>query len=358
MGLGDFISGQLAPRLARSQAGKLNAARETALKADPALPQKEYQRSREALLGPEFGPLPAGTACMPCAANAKAARRAERKNLTAAALEACPELTPENAQLRLDMDKVESARLAKHVYLKNDPDAPDDLKAVPPGFLAVSEEEMGELGVDKTMLEPKDTAFKSAIYKKDPLVWGEDVKPSYEIAFRGSTLAEEDWQNNFAQNANEESRYYQRAVRIGNVIADRGHANDVEMVGHSLGGGLASAAQGGAGSVAATFNAAGLHPDTVKRYSTIADRVQADADKIVAYHVDGEVVNATQEKGLLSLFANSAVGRPEVLAPASVGGTPDQLHAMDEVIESIEKRKASNEAKLKTCVASKKNANP
>ena len=72
------------------------------------------------------------------------------------------------------------------------------------------------------MLTPDDTAFRAAVYKKDPLVWGENAKPAYEVVFRGSTLAKEDWVNNFAQNANQESSYYQRAVDIGNKINQAG----------------------------------------------------------------------------------------------------------------------------------------
>ena len=132
------------------------------------------------------------------------------------------------------------------------------MKAPPPGYLDASPEELGQLGLDQTMLTPDDSSFRAAVYKKDPLVWGEGAKPPYEVVFRGSTLAQEDWDNNFAQNADRESSYYQRAVGIGNKVNQANAVDDVQVVGHSLGGGLASAAQGGSGAVATTFNFAGL----------------------------------------------------------------------------------------------------
>lgn len=354
MGLGDLISGGGAPLLASHQAKKLAAEREKALKADPDKAQKDYQRAREGLLGKEFGNQPAGQACVPCMANAKAARRAARLELVDASLNACPEHAAEAARLRQDMDQVEHARLAKHVYVKYDPDAPEDLKAPPPGFLEVSGEELGTLGIAPEDLAPDDTQFRAAVYKKDPAVWGAETKPTYELVFRGSTLAKEDWENNFAQNANNESSYYQRAVNLGNAISEKGQVTNVQIVGHSLGGGLASAAQGGSGSIATTFNSAGLHPKTVKRYSTLPDRVQADADKILAYQVEGEVLTSTQEKGLMSIFANPAVGQRSVVPPADEAVSSDDRHSMDEVIDAIEKRKATDEATLQACAAAKR----
>ena len=295
----------------------------------------------------------------PCPGSAKAQRRAARMSLLSSSLEACPGLSEATIQLRLDMDEIEYARLGKHVYIKFDPDAPADLKPPPPGFLAVSEDEMlSKFGIRTEDLEPRKSAFRAAMYRKDPEVWGESEKPAYAMAFRGSTLEMEDWLNNFQQNSNAESDYYRRAVRLGNSVAESKAINDIQMVGHSLGGGLASAAQGGSGSLASTFNSAMLHPETVKRDSRLADRTNAEAEKILAYHVDGEIVTTKQETGLTSLFSGPAVGIRKVVPPASANATPEDLHAMDEVIESIEAQKARNEAKLKTCLASKQNAQP
>ena len=201
------------------------------------------------------------------------------------------------------------------------------------------------------MLAPAGTDFRAAVYKKDPIVWGSDPQPPYDVVFRGSTLAPEDWQNNFAQNANNLSTYYERATKIGNAIANAGAADQVQLVGHSLGGGLSSAAQGGSGAIATTFNAAGLNPNTVARYSTIADRTAAEPDKILAYRVDGEVVTKTQESGLTQYFSHPAPGVREVTPATSDALSAEDRHGMDEVIGSIEKQKTADEATLKDCLA-------
>ena len=132
-----------------------------------------------------------------------------------------------------------------------------------------------------------------------------------------------------------------------------GAVHDVQLVGHSLGGGLASAAQGGSGALATTFNAAGLHPETVRRHSKIPERDQAEAAKVLAYQVEGEVVTTTQETGLLSMFAHPAVGQRAVVPPADPALMADERHGMNEVIDAIENQKAGDEAAIEACLAGK-----
>ena len=349
----DIFASLTADRLAKRQAKSLSQARAAQLAQDPDLAQKEYQASREAVLGKEFSTAPASQACVPCMSNAKAARRAERLNLVSQGLNGCPEHADVAARLRRDLDQVEHARVAKAVYLKYDPTAPADLRAPPAGFLDATDEELASLGLNQKMLAPDNTDFRAALYKKDPAVWGDNPKPPYDLVFRGSTLAPEDWQNNFAQNANNESSYYLRAVNIGNKLARSEFADQVQMVGHSLGGGLASAAQGGSGAIATTFNAAGLHPKTVARYSTLADHMSAEPDKILAYHVEGEVVTQTQESGLTQYFAHTAPGQRAIIAPTDPALSAEDRHGMNEVIAAMEKQKQADEATLKDCLADK-----
>ena len=353
MSFGDLIPALTSNLLATRQGKGLREARAKALAADPELAQREYQKSREALLGKDFGDRLACDPVTHCPGSAKAERRKQRLTLVAQGVQGCPHEADRAARLRRDMDKVEEARLAKHVYVKYDPDAPADLKPPPPGFLDATPQDLETLGLNQDMLTPENSQFRAAVYKKDPEVWGTEVKPAYEVVFRGSTLAQEDWDNNFAQNANKESSYYKQAVEVGNAVNKVGAVHDVQIVGHSLGGGLAAAAQGGSGSLATTFNSAGLHPETVRRYSKIPERVEAERAKILAYNVEGEVVTTTQETGLLSMFAHKAVGERAVVPPADPALSPDDRHGMNEVIEAIEKQKAGDEAIIKACLASK-----
>ncbi len=361
MGLNDQLKSYLASDLAASQAERLRQAQQA---RTPAMVQHEYDRARRALLA-GFASTPA-TACQPCLANAKAARRKERMELVNRALVACPGHGASARRLRADMDEVEHMRCAQHVYLANDPNAPAELRQqMPPGFLKPTPDELATMGLDEKMLNPPDSNFRAAVYKKDPAVWGKNPDPPFIVAFRGSTSKREDWQNNFAQDANQESSYYKNAVEIGNRLASS-RAN-VHLVGHSLGGGLASAAQGGSGLTASTYNAAGLHPRTVARYSQDAAHQAAEAAKIKALRVEGEVLTQTQESGALGLLANDAVGIKRKLPAATTASELSRLksqgkvardtdlatqrHGMDEVIAALEQQKSADEAALKSCLA-------
>lgn len=360
----DPIKRALAPELARKKSQELQ---EAAARKTDAMRRHEYMVARRSILG-ELSSMPVTTS-QECITNAKAARRRERMDLVNREVVACPRHAAQAARLRRNMDEVENMRCAKHVYLANDPDAPPELRDnPPPGFLKPTAEQLEKMGLNEKMLKPDHTQFRGAVYVKDPAVWGADPKPPAVLAFRGSTAADEDWQNNFNQDANEEAPYYENAVLIGNSLAAMGA--DMHIVGHSLGGGLASAAQGGSGLTASTYNAAGLHPATVARYSKDLNHMAAEAEKITAIRVKGEVLTSTQENLFqsrgLSLLANSAVGMKEDVRPShdkqylyqlkqakkldAKEKYATYLHGMDEVIDSTEKQKSEDEAILKSCM--------
>jgi hypothetical protein len=284
------------------------------------------------------------------------------------ALESCPDCLVEAQRLRGNMDEVENMRCAKHVYIANDGNAPAELRDnPPPGFIKATEAQLKSMQLSQKMLEPRGSQFRAAVYMKDPAVWGLKPDPASVIAFRGSTPDKEDWDNNFAQGVDREALYYRRAVEIGNKLAASGSL--VRIVGHSLGGGLASAAQGGSGLNASTYNAAGLHPNTVARYSQDREHTQAEAEKIAAFRIEGEVLTKTQEsvwgsKGI-SVFSHGAVGIKHDLEPAhdkkyfeendkvkaNMDDTYDgYLHGMDQVIAATEKEKQADENSLKECL--------
>jgi hypothetical protein len=284
------------------------------------------------------------------------------------ALESCPDCLVEAQRLRGNMDEVENMRCAKHVYIANDGNAPAELRDnPPPGFTRATGAQLTKMRLTQTMLTPVGSEFRGAVYVKDPAVWGPNPDPSAVIAFRGSTPEKEDWDNNFAQGVDREAPYYMRAVEIGNKLAESGAR--IRIVGHSLGGGLASAAQGGSGLDASTYNAAGLNPNTVARYSKDRDHMQAEIEKIAAYRIEGEVLTKTQESLLgskgLSALSYGAVGIKNDLQPAhdmkyfekydKVKANKDDtyegyLHGMDQVIAATENVKEADEESLKNCL--------
>lgn len=364
MGIRDYIKSKLADKLAASKAKEMQAG--AAAKTD-AMRKQDYDAARQSMLG-DFANTPIA-GCPQCMSSAKAERRAARLKLVNDSMLNCPEHAAEAQRLRSDMDEVENMRCAKQVYIDNDPNAPADLKTgAPIGFTKATPAELAKMGLDQDKLTPPFSDFKAAVYMKDPAVWGDDMDPPTIVAFRGSTPAGEDWTNNFHQDANMDAPYYRNAVQIGNKLADTG--TDARLVGHSLGGGLASAAQGGSGLLASTYNSAGLNSDTVSNYSENEHKA-ADPASITAIRVKGEILTKTQESLLgsrgLSAMANSAVGTKRdidpVHDPAYLAGLKAEgkaaagddystyLHGMDEVIGSMEKEKTSDEATLKACAA-------
>ena len=158
----------------------------------------------------------------------------------------------------------------------------------------------------------------------------------------------EDWTNNFNQGRGAESAYYQRAVDIGSLLKGR-----VDTSGHSLGGGLASAASMTSGKSGWTFNAAGLNSGTVEKYG---GSLVGREDIINAYRVKGEVLTRLQEvdlrqdfidvNGNLALLAAKeklsshlpdAVGVKHTL-DGGVGNMGDR-HGIQQVIDCIEQEK-------------------
>ncbi|WP_312320499.1 XVIPCD domain-containing protein [Stenotrophomonas sp.] len=90
------------------------------------------------------------------------------------------------------------------------------------------------------------------------------------------------------------SDYYDRAMGLAALLNDR-VGNNFEIAGHSLGGGMASAASAVTGARATTFNAAGLHPDTPARFAKENGLPTFNPQQTVhTYQTAGEVLNDVQ----------------------------------------------------------------
>jgi len=114
--------------------------------------------------------------------------------------------------------------------------------------------------------------------------------------------------NNFAQGMGKESPYYARAVKIGTAINQSGNAGDLDLTGHSLGGGLASAAAEASGSTATTFNAAGLNAATLPMNGAVPTTAT-----ITNYRVDGDILTGLQEGKLGPLSDATAAAMPKAV---------------------------------------------
>lgn len=275
---------------------------------------------------------------------------------------------------------VEKAKLAENVYKTTNP--LKDTIDIPEGWKDISNNDgaLGKLGLSKDMLyDDEDTpGFLARVYQPDENVFGKAMNPT--VVFRGSRAPQfpegiskaaqkallngdlsgiknlSDWSNNGAQGLGFNSEYYKKAVNIGKAI--KGGAG---ISGHSLGGGMASAASMASGKPAWTFNAAGLNAGTVKKYG---GSIIGSTDNIQAYRVKGELLTKLQEVDLwedakdlkfyppavmakerLSLLAPDAVGVKHTL-PGGTGSLLDK-HGIDQAIQCIENEKDDDIATIK-----------
>ncbi|MBZ0328735.1 type VI secretion system tip protein VgrG [Halomonas sp. ANAO-440] len=253
---------------------------------------------------------------------------------------------------------VEHARLSQHVY---HPDQP-----APTGWADISQDEelLADMDLDPRQLQPVDSNFGAGFYAPNPAIYGDSLELA--LAFKGTNFSvTEDIKNNLAQGMNINAEYYERAVSLGNSLKESGAK--IHITGHSLGGGLASAASRASGLSATTFNAAGLHPKTVERYGGTLHKPAIE--NIQAFRINGDILTSLQEHGWGSTLAGAGIGSLmggwkgaafgalgsnalAVLMPPAVGtpyrlpgrGTnPIERHSMVQVIEGLEAQKAKDQ---------------
>lgn len=146
-----------------------------------------------------------------------------------------------------------------------------------------------------------DSPFKAQIYVPVNERFCEPM-PAV-LVFKGTTMSEpKDWLNNAQQATDFESDYYEMAAKLG-AEKLKNAKKPIVVVGHSLGGGLAAACAQASGKDCWTFNAAGLLPNTVEKY-TFKKPLPVN---IEAYRHDGEVLTAVQEPGWTAEFAKVIV---------------------------------------------------
>ncbi|QHA86657.1 DUF2974 domain-containing protein [Serratia sp. JUb9] len=254
---------------------------------------------------------------------------------------------------------VEKAKLAQNVYgVDGRPiNAQETMPNVPEGWRDISNNSkaLDKIGLSPEMLYDKvdEPDFLSRVYSPDSAVFGNDMTTT--VVFRGTRMEKlTDWNNNARQGIGVNSAYYENAVAVGNYLKNTRH--QVDIAGHSLGGGLASAAAVASGKPAWTFNAAGLNAGTVEKYG---GTVTGDGSKIAAYRVHGEVLTKLQEFHLLddlksvnydipllmmkrqfSALLPSASGAAKWL-PGGEGSAIDK-HGMQQVIDSLEEQKEAD----------------
>jgi hypothetical protein len=195
----------------------------------------------------------------------------------------------------------------------------DDPQALAALFPGTNPQTLAEL------LAPPDSGYRAAIYQ-DPA----DGNKLY-LVFRGTSSMNPlhpDWAAaNIPQQIGNGSQYFDRAIALAKLMKVRAAANnqDMEIVGHSLGGGMADAAGLVAGVKTTSFNPEGVHPSTLPPGFNLADARNFDTD----YVINGEPLNWAQDhrttvKAFYNQMVLSSAAAPEALAiPAVVKSMGD-----------------------------------
>ncbi len=166
----------------------------------------------------------------------------------------------------------------------------------PTGYTRASEspEVLARYNLTEADLAPQGSGFRAELYLPDPAVFGADAQPV--LSFKGTDVTNpNDWANNFTQGVGKPTEFYNRAMDLAMQVntATDGH---FEVTGHSLGGGMASAASAVTGANATIFNSAGLHDSTAREFLAASNTTPFDVNqRVTAYQVEGEVLTGIQQ---------------------------------------------------------------
>lgn len=175
------------------------------------------------------------------------------------------------------------------------------------------------------MLRNGKSGFDAAIYRND--------QGQYVVAFRGTDQwfgpEGADIKANGGQALGLTTEQYQQAILLARRAVEAFGKGNVIFTGHSLGGGLASAAMLATGAPGVTFNAAGLSDNTLrslnpgKTPNAIREEL-AGSGQIRRYNVEGELLTGLQQGAML---APDAVGHElRLAAPRGACCNPVELH--------------------------------
>jgi Protein of unknown function (DUF2974) len=226
-----------------------------------------------------------------------------------------------------------------------------DTSSPPAGYRVASAADLGALGLNPADLTSTQSGFRARVY-----VTGAGKDAHYVVAFRGSATAN-DWRSNLQQGFGLTPDNYRKALAIGSKLALADKAN-ITITGHSLGGGLASAAAIASGRNATTFNSAGLSDSNIRQARAIYDAAGARTqENVTAYYVRGEILSTLQDGGdrviggiLGGLLGASTLDAPEAygtriglksVRPEGVKwyqDNPAARHGMDWVLQSLNGR--------------------
>ncbi len=173
------------------------------------------------------------------------------------------------------------------------------------------------------------------------------VTDEYVLAFRG-TDDFADWKDNLLQASGRASDQYKAAVSLAQTVQGVLPNARLSFTGHSLGGGLATAAALAIDSTASVFNPASLHPDTASELGLDYNKA---ALQVEVTTVDGDLLTAIQEPKpdksqwiqryrapgqhtMVAAPSNAWVEQQQAAAGFLAGAKGVILHAIEAVMET------------------------
>src|SRR4051812_49174381 len=173
---------------------------------------------------------------------------------------------------------LELAELAEGVYDGRGTDSYHPLDA----------SELRELGIDPRTLNGPG-GFAANVYR--------DAENHYVLAFQGTDpKSVDDWGANLQQGVGLLSSQHLQAIALAQHLSAAVGNENMVLTGHSLGGGLASTASVATDMPAVTFNAGGVHPNTVEFATEVGHGLGGlGPGQIRNYHVRGEALTTLQD---------------------------------------------------------------
>lgn len=185
-----------------------------------------------------------------------------------------------------------------------------DVPDLPEGYSQVSDDDIEALGLDPADFGPHSNPQAFLYQTPDG---------GYVVGFQGSVEVG-DWVTNGRQALGFDDPQFQAAMELGAQVNEATGGN-VTFTGHSLGGGLASAAALATGQPAVVFGASGVHPNTAAAAAEIRGEGAA-GESVLSEASQGQIRAYTLETDGVT-NGSAAVGAPAAPGTQIVMETPD-----------------------------------